>query len=461
MWTEAELKQALQNDHVYSQKPYTGLSMDSRTTRSGDLFIAIKGDAHDGHDYVEAALSNGAEAAIVMAAHNEIPAAKQIVVASSQKAMDALAAFARNRTTAQIAAVTGSAGKTTVKEFLAHVFKNFGETVYSRASYNNAIGVPYSVAHLEASTQYAVFELGMNNPGEISPLAHLVRPHIGIITNIGESHIGHMGSILSIVEEKSEILRALNANDTAILPLDTPHFDTLHKKAKSFGLSNILTFGKGADATAKLVSFTPDKDGSGSIVVACIHGKNYTYTLHIPGEHSALNSLIVILACTAFGLVIEDVLPHMQTFKPVQGRGLRHTLPFKKGYITLIDDAYNANPSSMRAGLSVLAMTQPHGNGRRIAVLGDMKELGAGSAEYHKALALMIDSLGIDLIFASGTEMKHLYNQLSPSKRGGYSETVEALIPRVMAATREDDIIFVKGSKSSYISKVVDAFLKC
>ncbi len=459
MWTESELKQALKTEHVYSQTPYTGLSMDSRTTLPGDLFIAIKGDAHDGHDYVESALSKGAEAAIVMTSHNDIPAAKQIVVASSQKALSQLAAFARKRTSARIAAVTGSAGKTTVKEFLAHILKNFGDTVYSKASYNNEIGVPYSLAHLETSTQYGVFEIGMNTPGEISPLAHAVRPHVAIITSIGESHIGRMGSIESIVEEKSEILRALDTKSTAILPLDTPYFDKLHKKAKSFGLLDILTFGKNTGADAQLVAFTPHVEGSGSTVIAKVKDTELTYTLQIPGQHSALNSLVVILACQSFGLSTSDILPHLSTFAPVQGRGLRHILPFKSGHITLIDDAYNANPSSMRAGLSVLSVARPQGNGRRIAVLGDMKELGEESADYHKALALTIDSLDIDLVFASGIEMLHLYDVLSPDKRGGYCETVEGLIPQVMQSTRTDDIIFVKGSKSSYISKVVDAFL--
>ncbi len=461
MWTQDDLAQAFSlKDLILSGGGCTGVSIDSRTIQKGDLFIALKGENSDGHAYVKEALSKGASAAIVQEHYDYLPSAKQIVVLSTQRAMEQLAEFARKRTNAKITAITGSAGKTTVKEFLAFILKQFGKTVYSRASYNNAIGVPYSLAHLEDGTDYGVFEIGMNNPGEIAPLVTMVRPHLAIITSIGESHIGRMGSEEAIAEEKSEVLRGLNASGAAILPYDTTYFKRLFNKAQSFGLGHILTFGKKQGAYAQLLGFSPNDQGTGSDVVARIGDKEYTYTIHIPGEHSALNSLIILLACEVLGLQLKDVLKFLATFSPVQGRGLRHIIPVKSGHMTLIDDAYNANPSSMRAGLSVLALTQPTGKGRKIAVLGDMKELGEGSAGYHKALALVIDALGVDLVFASGNEMKHLYDCLSLDKRGGYAETVEGLVPKVVRAVHEGDVVFVKGSKSSYISKIVDAFLR-
>ncbi len=460
MWTSKEIEQALNISGISLSQPCTGISIDSRTVKKGDLFFALRGENSDGHFYVSEALHKGAIAVFVEKIQDHIPAAKQILVPSARKAMEQLAAFARQKTEAKVAAITGSAGKTTTKEMLAFILGKVGKVIYSRESYNNDIGVPFSLAHIEKDTDFGVFEVGMNNPGEIAPLTMMVRPHVAIITSLGESHIGLMGSEEAIAEEKSEVMRGLDSNGTAIFPHDTKHTSTLLKKARSFSIEHIKTFGKQEGAYAQLLTFKPNNQGTGGEVTVKIGEKTYVYILGIPGEHSALNSLAVLLAVESFGLSIEDALPFFKDFSPVRGRGLRHVLPFKNGYLTLIDDAYNANPSSMRAGLSVLgAIDSIDKKGRKIAVLGDMKELGQGSPEYHKALSLVIDSVGVDLVFASGTDMKYLYDVLPLAKKGGYSETPEGLIPIVMHAVHENDLVFVKGSKGSYVSKVVDAFL--
>lgn len=461
MWNESDLKKALKIADFHFPHTCSGLSIDSRTTQKDDLFIALRGDNKDGHYYVQDALSKGALLAIVEEFQEGVSASKQIIVPDSYKALDQLARFARNRVQqkGRIVAITGSSGKTTVKECFAFILKKFGRTTSSKASYNNDIGVPYSLAHLESSTDFGVFEIGMNNPGEIVPLTMMIQPHLAIITSIGESHIGRMGSLMAIAEEKSEVMRGLDATGTVIFPSDAPHSDVLYAKARSLSLQSIHTFGKDEKADARLISFEPSEDGIGGRVNAIVQGKELSYDIAMPGEHSALNSLVILLACSVFNLDESKILSALKDFSSVQGRGQRHMVPFKDGHILLIDDAYNANPSSMRAGLATLSILPKTKDGRKIAVLGDMKELGQGSPDYHKALALVVESVGIDLVFAVGEEMKHLYDALPKSKKGGYSLVPEDILPKIKHTVHPSDILFVKGSKSSYISKVVDFFL--
>lgn len=446
-----------------------GISMDTRTLQKGDLFIARKGHTENGAFFIKEALEKGAVGALTETLSEEASATKQLVVPSCDKALTALAHFARARfdqssPNGTIIAITGSAGKTTVKEWLLHSITPFLKTVASKASYNNHIGVPYSIAHLEQDTQVGIFEIGMNNPGEIVPLAMLARHHIAVITSIGESHIGHLGSIESIAEEKSEIFRGLDATGTAILPLDTPYKETLLKKAESLCLQHILTFGEDNKSHARLLSFTPDENGHiGGTVHARVDGKDITYTIALHGVHNALNSLSILLVCRdlskRYDVPLASFIQRLSDFTAVQGRGTRHVLPYKQGKILLIDDAYNANPSSMRAGLATLSTLKCLGGGRKIAVLGDMKELGNDSPSYHQSLSLLINDVGIDLVFAAGEHMLDLWKALPEEKRASYAPTASELVFEVLDQVRENDIVFVKGSKSSSISKIVDVFL--
>lgn len=460
MWSTANLKKALSVTDELPEIISTGVSIDSRTIQDGNFFLAIKGPTCDGHAYAWKALKKGASFVVLERPLPDVAIERTIIVPCVKRALEQLAAFSRTHTRAQVCAITGSSGKTTTKEFLAFVLKHFGKTTYSRASYNNSIGVPYSLAQLETDSRFGVFEVGTNSPGEIAPLTLCIRPNIAVITNIGECHIGPMGSMEAIAEEKSEIMRGLSPLGHVILPMDSPFYDQrLLKKAKELNIQHIYTFGKSERAYARLVSFTQHSDGTGGLVEARVGAKTYSYTIQLPGEHSALNSLIVLTVCASMGLPLEEVIQTIPSFTPVQGRGLRRTLLFNNGHITLIDDAYNANPSSMRAGLSTLSSIQTDAKCRRIAVLGDMKELGEKSHEYHKNLASFIEDMNVDLIFAAGEEMHSLYLNLSMHKRGGYAKTAEQILPTIISALQEGDIILVKGSKSSYISKVVDALL--
>ena len=469
IFTATEIQKIFNAPYPLTWDDIQGISMDTRTLQRGDLFIARKGKMENGAFFMKEALEKGAVGVLTETLCEDVSASKQLVVPSCDKALEALAHFVRHRfdhtsTKGTIIAITGSAGKTTVKEWLLHSVSPFLKTVASKASYNNHVGVPYSVAHLENDTHIGIFEIGMNNPGEIAPLALLTRPHVAVITSIGESHIGHLGKIESIAEEKSEILRGLDALGTAILPINTPYKDILLKKATSLCIQHVLTFGDDDHAYVRLVSFTPSESGEmGGTVCANIEGEEITYTIAMHGEHHALNSLSVLLVCRYlskhYDIPLSSFMQRLSTFTAIQGRGARHVLPYKQGKILLIDDAYNANPSSMRAGLATLAALTCTGGGRKIAVLGDMKELGDDSPAYHRSLSLLIHDVGVDLVFAAGDHMLDLWDALPKEKRAAYAPTAAELVFDVLDQVRENDIIFVKGSKSSSISKIVDVFL--
>ena len=469
LFTAKEIQTIFHMSYLPQWEDVTGISIDTRTLKKGDLFIARKGNTEDGAFFIKEALEKGAVGVLTETLCDDSSAAKQLKVPSCDGALDALATFARNRldhmhADSTIIAITGSAGKTTVKEWLLYTLSPFLNTIASKASYNNHIGVPYSVAHLTTTTQVGIFELGMNNPGEIAPLSLIARPDLAIITSIGESHIGHLGTLEGIAEEKSEIFRGLNATGTSIFPIDTPYKEYLLRKADSLCLQHMWTFGENHGATACLLSFTPDvNEKIGGIVHARLYSEEITYAIALHGDHNAHNSLVVLLVCKyiaeRYHLPLDPFIQRLSMFTAVEGRGARHVLPYKKGNILLIDDAYNANPASMRAGLSTLVSLSCQGGGRKIAVLGDMKELGDDSSSYHRALSLVLQDVGVDLVFATGENMLELWKILPEDKKGAYAPTVSELLFEVLDHVRGHDIVFVKGSKSSHISKVVDAFL--
>lgn len=442
------------HDHI------TGVSFDSRLTQPGDLFFALKSESGDGHIYAKQALQHGAVAVVCERIIEDIDTHAQVMTLCSLTALEKVGVYCRSKSTSLNIAITGSVGKTTTKELLAHILRHFGDTVASQGTFNNHIGVPYSLCQLTPTTKYGVFEAGMDNPGEIAPLSHLIQPEVSIITSIAPSHIGHMGSIEAIAMEKGDIVAGLSSNGLVILPLDTPQHEILLGKARAHGTSRIATFGKGAHADARLLSYTPTPNGQGSDISISLKGKTYTFPLNFPGEHSALNATLAFLVCTEIGLKPEEVISAISSFEPIQGRGQRLSLIVDNKNITLIDDAYNANPTSLKAGLSVLNTTPTQDQGRRIAVLGDMLSLGERSADYHRSMGLLIKDMDIDLVFAAGPEMLHLFEALDTQQQGDYKLSAEEVIPTLRAHLKAGDVVFVKGSKGSYISRVVDALKK-
>jgi len=371
LWTEAELGGVLGDASASLTSAVSGVSIDTRTLQAGDLFFAILGDTHDGHDHVERAFAAGAAAAVVARARaNEWQSHGPVfVVDDTLRAMERLGQAARARSSARIAAVTGSVGKTSAKEMLRLALAKSGPTHASAASYNNHWGVPLTLSRLNEQAAFAVFEIGMNHSGEITPLVGMVRPDVALITTIAPAHIRHLGSLEAIADAKAEIFTGLAPDGVAVLNRDAPQFDRLERAARTRG-AIVRTFGAGEDCDARLIDFAPR--GEGSLVRARLACREIEFTLGAPGRHMADNALGVLLVVEALGASVEKAAAALAEFAPAKGRGERFVLGGPSGPFTIIDESYNANPVSMRAALALLGATKPGPGGRRIAVIGDM-----------------------------------------------------------------------------------------
>lgn len=456
LWRPEEIVEATGGKPVGPLGPVSGISIDTRTLAPGDLFFAIKGDARDGHDFVQGALGNGAAAAVVAderAAEFEA-AGPLVVVPDVLEAMRRLGIAARHRSAARIVAVTGSVGKTGTKEALRLAFERLGATHASVASYNNHWGVPLTLARMPREAAYGVFEIGMNHAGEIEPLTRMVRPHVAVITTVEPVHIEFFRSIWGIADAKGEIFAGLEPGGTAVLNRDNPYFERLRAHALASSAGRILTFGEHADADvrAERIILKPDM----SIVEARILGTPLVYRVGAPGRHVAMNSLSVLATVKAVGGDLAVAALALADLAPPTGRGERTVLRANGGDFVLIDEAFNANPASMRAALANLGATQPGPRGRRVAVLGDMLELGTEGPTLHRELA---DSVAenSDLVYAAGPLMKHLVEALRPERCGGYAATAAELEPTVLATIRAGDAVMVKGSKGILVSRIVQA----
>ena len=458
LWTVAAMADAMK---ARAQGPLPrgvgGLSIDSRTLAPGDAFFAIKGDSRDGHDFVAAALAARAGLAVVAEKRRKEFArdAPLLVVKNVLTGLRQLARAARARSQAAVIGVTGSVGKTGTKEALGLVLARSGQTHVSAASYINHWGVPLSLARCPAEARYAVFEMGMNHPGEIAPLSRLVRPQIAIITAIAPVHLAYFNSVAGIADAKSEIFEGLQAGGAAIVNRDTPHFERIRRNAKRTGVARIVGFGEHPDAQARLIRYALQP--ASSTVHADILGQPVTYKLGAPGMHLVLNSLAVLAAASLAGADLALSALALADLKPAGGRGTRKPLALPGGEALLIDESYNANPLSMRAALALLGQAEIGGRGRRIAVLGDMLELGARSKALHAELAEPVVENEVDLVFCAGPHMRALWDALPSERRGGYAEGAKALEPQLLDAVRRGDAIMVKGSNGSKMALIVKA----
>jgi UDP-N-acetylmuramoyl-tripeptide--D-alanyl-D-alanine ligase len=434
----------------------SGISIDSRSIGKGEAFFAIKGDNRDGHDFVDAALKSGAGFAVVARAQSSRFAdAPLLIVEDVLEALRDLARAARTRTQAKVIAVTGSVGKTGTKEALRLALAGDGETHVSAASYNNHWGVPLSLARCPQGAKYAVLEIGMNHAGEITPLTKLVRPHVAIITAVEPVHLEYFGSLEKIADAKAEIFSGIEPGGACVLNRDNGQYARLAASAKAAGVSRIVTFGAHADADAKLLRTSLQADSS--TVEARILGENVTYKLGAPGRHVVLNSLAVLAAVVLVGADLALAALALVNLKPAAGRGVRARLRLPGGSALLIDESYNANPASMAAAIALLGQAPVEKSGRRIAVLGDMLELGPAGPELHRGLAAPLAAADVDLVFCSGPLMRSLWEALPSSRRGGYAETAAALEPAVLDAIRDGDAVMVKGSLGSKMGPIVKA----
>jgi UDP-N-acetylmuramoyl-tripeptide--D-alanyl-D-alanine ligase len=433
--------------------PTFGLSIDTRTLAAGDLFFAIKGDKSDGHDHVAEAFRKGAVAAVVDEAHaDKLKSHGPLyVVDAVLPALERLAVAARARSAARIVGVTGSVGKTTTKEALRAVLSQAGSVHASPASYNNNWGVPLTLARTPRDARFGIIEIGMNHAGEITPLAAMTRPHVAIITSVAPVHLEYFDSIEAIADAKAEILSGLVPGGVVILNRDIEQYDRLAAAVRQSVAGQIATFGENDYADAKLLNVELAEDRT--IVTARIAGRYVTYKIGAPGRHLAIDSLAVLLAAQALGLGPEEAAKGLAEFEVPAGRGRQFTLQAEGGPFTLIDESYNANPASMSAALALLG-TLPAA-GRRIAVLGDMLELGAKGPRLHAALVEDVVKYDIDLVFAAGPLMKYLFDELPYAVRGAWQSSAGALEPLVTATVRPGDTLLVKGSNASLMHAIV------
>jgi UDP-N-acetylmuramoyl-tripeptide--D-alanyl-D-alanine ligase len=465
LWTAAEAVQAT-GGHSTQDWQARGVSIDTRTLVPGDLFVALK-DARDGHDFVAQALAQGAAAAMVSRRPEGVAAdAPLLVVPDVLQALTDLGAAARARTAARVVGITGSVGKTSTKEMLRQVLSGQGRTHAAEASYNNHWGVPLTLARMPADTQFAVIEIGMNHPGEIAPLARLARLDVAMVTTVAPAHLEAFDSVEGIAHEKASIFEGLVPGGTAVFNADIEWTPLLAAKAAAVG-ARPLRFGaaKGADYCLHAAHGTDDC----TVARGARRGQPLLFKVASPGRHFVLNALGALAVAEALGADPAIAAHDLGRWAPPAGRGLRERIVLdlvEETHFDLIDDAFNANPASMAAALDVLIAARPTdgmgrvGDGRRIAVLGDMLELGPTEAALHAAIARHPGLAAVALIHCVGPRMRALHEALPQGQRGHWVDTAPELALRARSLVDAGDILLVKGSKGSKVSLVVDALRK-
>jgi UDP-N-acetylmuramoyl-tripeptide--D-alanyl-D-alanine ligase len=453
LWTSAQIG-AVTGARVAPSIVASGVSIDSRALEPGDLFVALK-VARDGHDFVADAIANGAVAALVSRDVAGVVAEKLIRVADPLQTLEALGCARRAQTRAKIAAVTGSVGKTSTKEALRHVLSLQGPTHASAASYNNLWGVPLSLARMPIETRFGVFEIGMNHPGEITPLTKQVRPHVAIVTMVAPVHLEHFTSVADIADAKGEVFSGLEPGGIAVINGDLEWTSRLRRHAEEASAGQIVTFGRGTTCDVRLLSLHMEENHSELHVR--VLGEDLRYRLSAPGEHWAMNSLGVLAVVNAVGGAAARAAGDMAGIVALSGRGAREQIHGPNGRFELIDESYNANPASMASAIAVLGQVRPVGAGRRVAVLGDMLELGPQASELHAGLTAALNDARIDRVFAGGPLMKHLWDALAPAMRGVYGASSKDIAEMVAGDLRAGDVVMIKGSYGSKMSVVVEA----
>jgi len=464
LWTSADAAAAT-GGRVTRPWVADGVSIDTRSLQPGDLFVALTA-ARDGHDFVAQALARGAAAALVSRIPDGVaPDAPLLVVPDVLAGLETLGRAGRARTGARVVGVTGSVGKTSTKEMLRVILAGQGRVHASEASYNNHWGVPLTLARMPADTEFAVIEIGMNHPGEIAPLARMARPHVALITTIAPAHLEAFGSLDGIAAEKASICDGLEPGGVAVLPLDLAQGPVLLAGA---GAAGVICFGEGAGRKWRLI----DTRHCGDVTVARASTPqgDMLFKVASPGRHFALNGLGALAAAVALGADPAIAAADLGSWAPPAGRGMRERIaldPVDEGQsFDLIDDAYNANPASLAVSLDVLALATPRNGvgrikqGRRVAVLGDMLELGPDELALHAAVATHPAMVGVDIVHCVGPRMRALWDALPAQRRGEWHADAADLATRARHLIDAGDVVLVKGSKGIKVSLVVDALRK-
>lgn len=458
LWTARDIAAAT-NGTVQADFAVSGVVFDSRRVMPGDLFVALPGTQADGHGFVAGALAAGAAGALVARVPEGLAGdAPLVIVPETMAGLESLGRAARARADVVAIGVTGSVGKTGTKEALKVALSPSGATHASVGSFNNHVGVPLTLARMPADTHFGVFEMGMNHAGELTPLSRMVRPHIAIVTTVEPAHMAFFPSVEAIADAKAEIFAGVPAGGAAVLNRDNANFDRLATAARARGL-NIVAFGTAGGCHVRLLDMALKPDMT--VVDAMIGSRRITYKIGAPGRHWAMNSLAVMAAVELAGADLSLAALSLADMAPPAGRGKRSEVHLKSGgSILVVDESYNASPASMRAAFANLRTAQPGPRGRRIAVLGDMRELGDNADALHAGLAPDLAAAGVDLVFACGPHMKALYDALPATLQGAHASDSKALAPIVRGAVRQGDVVMVKGSLGSYMAAILDTLLQ-
>ncbi|MBP6985076.1 MAG: UDP-N-acetylmuramoyl-tripeptide--D-alanyl-D-alanine ligase [Alphaproteobacteria bacterium] len=461
LWTAAQINK-LFSCALSPEWSAKGVSIDSRSLVPGQIYVALKGAKLDGHDFVSAAVAAGASAVIVEKSMDV--AVPQILVENALDALRLLAQSARSVTESKVAGITGSVGKTSTKEALLFILQDQAATYATPRSFNNHWGLPLSVANMPGDAAYSIIEMGMNHRGEIAGHTQLARPHVAYITNIEAVHLGNLGSIQAIAEAKSEIFEGLVPGGICILNSDSQQLDVLEAAARKANPAEIWFVGTTAKANVRLYESEVFSDHQ--IVHADIAGVKLTYRLNVMGPHWVLNSLGILAVVKALGADVELAAAKLQDFQAIAGRGQTHLVDLTHHQqIMVIDDSYNAGPVSMKAAIHVLGQSKLTPQSRRIAVLGDMYEIGPQEVEEHVKLAEILVQQNIHCVYTSGALMKNLYDALPDSMRGRHEDDPKKLADLLLKEVQAGDIYMVKGSRGGYQEKgrmyaVVEALLQ-
>jgi UDP-N-acetylmuramoyl-tripeptide--D-alanyl-D-alanine ligase len=460
LWRFQEMLAAMRGRSVNADPAgVSGISIDSRSIAPGDAFFAITGDKFDGHSFVTSAVGHGAATCVISEA--KLPSlgritGSMIVVEDVLQGLGDLGRAARERVQGKIAAVTGSVGKTTTKEMLLLVLARQGKVHGAVGSFNNHWGVPLTLSRMPADVNFGVFEVGMNHAGEITPLSRMIQPHVAVITTVEPVHLEHFPSVEAIAEAKAEIFSGVASGGAAVINRDNPHYELLRQRAVEAGVQQVVGFGQNGKAEARLEDFVLSHDSS--MVAARVLGVDVTYTLGAPGRHLIDNSLAVLAAVGLLGGNIEEAARTLETMTPPKGRGVRAILPVGDGGTALlIDESYNANPASMRAAIAVLGQSQPAAGGRRLAVLGDMFELGEAEMKLHAGLVGPLTAAGIDRVYLAGPRMAALREVLPERMQAAYAEEATELLPVLTAEIAAGDVVMVKGSNGMRMGPLVES----
>ena len=454
LWSQSDLVKATTGDLIgdWRNDGIAGVSIDSRSIKSDELFVAVKAK-RDGHNFINDAIRLGAKGALVDHIPADIPSnTPLLLVPSVQEALENLGKYRRERSQAKLVAITGSVGKTSSKNMLKTILELQGKTHASPASFNNYLGVPLTLANLPIDAAYAVVEIGMNKPGEIEPLARMAAADVVLITAIGKAHLEAFGDIAGIAHEKAQIVKGLKSTGMAVLNADTPGYEILKKQTIKNG-SQFISFG-GIDSNLRAKKM---QKLNGRIKVQCqFNDRDLEFIVGSSGFHFAENSLGVLLCVDCLGADIEKASQDLAKWEPSSGRGSFEKILLPSGNIFLIDDAFNANPSSMKSALQLLTQRTLNCR-RRVAFLGDMLELGENEVMLHEEIISWPELADVDIIHTLGPLMHYLHKKLPSNIKGCHYESKNELISDLENILQEGDKVLVKSSKSVGLSSIVDA----